>query len=150
MRLRMRTEVGGTAQQVMAGFDRALFEQLSPPFPKVQLRRFDGSRVGDEVHLQLDFVLFSELWVSKIVDAGAGDREHYFVDEGTQLPFFLKSWRHVHRIVQHTATGCIIEDDVTYRTGTILTDWLMYPGMWLQFAYRKPRYRRAFPTLPTD
>ena len=40
--------------------------------------------------------------------------------------------------------GTEIVDDITYKTPTWLTDYLLYPVMWLQFAARKPVYRRVF------
>lgn len=144
MRLVLTTAVKGTPATVMAGFTRELFEALAPPLPKVRLLRFDGSEVGDEVHVELNFVFFRQLWVSKIVEATASDQAHVFVDEGTRLPFFLSKWQHRHRVARTGPASSVIVDDITYGTGTWLTDVLFYPAMWAQFAYRKPRYRKAF------
>ncbi|MBD0260611.1 MAG: hypothetical protein ICV83_33250, partial [Cytophagales bacterium] len=52
-------------------------------------------------------------------------------------------WRHRHEIRQH-GTGSLIVDDVSFRSPNRLLDWLLYPVMYLQFAYRKPVYRRLF------
>lgn len=154
MHLRLKTRVTSSVQHVWGGFDRSLFDQLSPPFPPVEVVRFDGCLTGDIVHLRLNFLLFRQDWISAITDqqlietANRTD-EIYFIDEGTQLPFFLGHWRHRHRIVRDTSANSgdersIIIDDITFRTPFRLTDYLFYPLLWLQFAYRQPIYRRVF------
>ncbi len=150
MRLLLQTSVRQPLPQVWAGFDRKLFDQLAPPFPPVEVVRFDGCLRGDVVHLRLNFIVFRQDWVSDIIDqqsTGMPDQpdEIFFVDEGTKLPFFLRYWHHRHRLVRDTQTGGThIIDDITFRTPSLLTDYLFYPLMWLQFAYRKPIYRRVF------
>ena len=143
MKLTIRTPVAAPLATVWAGFDRRLFNQLSPPFPPVRVLRFDGCLTGDIVSLELNFLLFKQVWDSTITDQRTTDGEIYFVDEGTKLPFFLKSWRHKHRLIRHGA-GTLIADEITYLTPNRLLDYLMYPLMWAQFAYRKPIYRRVF------
>lgn len=150
MRILLKTSVRQSPSTVWVGFDRALFNRLSPPFPPVRVVRFDGCQRGDVVHLRLNFFFVQPDWVSRIVEQqtlGPAERpqEIFFVDEGERLPFFLRSWRHRHRLLRDDATGgTIVVDDVTYRTPFWLTDYLLYPVLWLQFAYRKPIYRRVF------
>ncbi|GAA4453815.1 hypothetical protein GCM10023189_19430 [Nibrella saemangeumensis] len=143
MHLILKTPVNQPLPQVWAGFDRSLFEKLSPPFPPVNVVRFDGCRKGDVVHLQLNFLLFRQDWISDITDQQESPDEIYFIDEGRKLPFFLSYWRHRHRLVRRGSHTVII-DDIRYRTPTRLTDWLLFPLLWAQFAYRKPIYRRIF------
>lgn len=144
MHLLLQTRVRQPPPAVWAGFDRSLFDQLSPPFPPVDVVRFDGCRAGDVVHLRLNFLLFRQDWISLITGQQTGPDEIYFVDQGTRLPFFLTYWQHRHRLLRDPAGGTVIVDDVTFRTPLRLTDYLMYPLLWLQFAYRKPIYRRVF------
>lgn len=150
MHLLLQTSVRQPIAQVWAGFDRQLFDQLAPPFPPVEVVRFDGCLKGDVVHLRLNFIFFKQDWISDIVDQQTtGMPNHpdeiFFVDQGTKLPFFLRYWRHWHRLVRDPQTGgTIVVDDITFRTPTLLTDYLFYPLMWLQFAYRKPIYRKVF------
>lgn len=144
MRLLLKTQVSQSLPVVWAGFDRALFDRLSPPFPPVDVVRFDGCMTGDVVHLRLNFLLFRQDWVSRIVDQQTTDAEIYFVDEGTQLPFFLTYWHHRHRLLYDSPGSTVIADEITFRTPSRLTDVLFYPLLWLQFAYRKPIYRRVF------
>lgn len=150
MHLLLQTPVTSSVQQVWNGFDRSLFDKLSPPFPPVDVIRFDGCLRGDFVHLRLNFLVFKQDWISEIIDQKRiADSTHlseiYFIDQGTQLPFFLAYWQHRHRIVHDERTGgALIIDDITFRTPFRLTDYLFYPLLWLQFAYRKPIYRRIF------
>ncbi len=149
MHLILETQVTSSVQQTWAGFDRQLFDQLSPPFPPVDVVRFDGCLKGDVVHLRLNFIVFKQDWISLIVDQQTirtADRtdEIFFIDEGTQLPFFLAYWRHRHRLLRNADGLTVIVDDITFRTPFLLTDYLFYPLLWLQFAYRKPIYRRIF------
>ena len=146
MHLLLKTHVRQSLPTVWAGFDRSLFDRLSPPFPPVDVVRFDGCRQGDVVHLRLNFLLFKQDWISLIIDQQTSSDEIYFIDQGTQLPFFLRFWHHRHRLLRDPAGGTIIIDDITFRTPFRLTDYLMFPLMWLQFAYRKPIYRRVFGT----
>ena len=144
MRLVIKTFVRSSLSDARTGFTQALFLKLNPPFPPVKLKQFDGCKTGDIVHLELNFLLFWQEWISLITRDGNDDKEWWFIDEGTKLPFFLKTWKHHHRVVRVTADISEIIDDVTFSTGTILTDLLMYPALYLQFVYRKPIYKRFF------
>lgn len=143
MRLKLETKVASPPEKVWAGFNEELFVKLAPPLPKFKLLRFDGCHSGGRVEVQLNFVFFTQLWHSVIVDQGATDQEFWFVDEGEKLPFFLKTWRHTHRIVG-SGEGSTIVDDIEFRSPFFLLDWILWPSLWLQFAYRKPIYRRVF------
>lgn len=98
---------------------------------------------GDVVSLELNFILFKQVWNSDIIDQQTTDDEIYFIDQGTKLPFFLKAWHHKHRLIRQ-GTGTVIADEITFRTPNSLLDYVMYPLMWAQFAYRKPIYKRVF------
>ncbi len=134
-------------QTVVAGFDRSLFERLAPPFPKVRVLRFDGSRPGDSVEVELDFLFFKFLWKSKITENETQGTTTYFVDEGVapHLPFGLKKWRHVHRFRALPDGGTSIEDDMEFTSGLYLGDLFLRFGFWLQIGlWRKPIYRNFF------
>ncbi|GAB4014590.1 hypothetical protein GCM10028808_37490 [Spirosoma migulaei] len=149
MHIVLKTRVNQPLLAVWAGFTRALFERLTPAFPPVKVVRFDGCLRGDVVHLQLNFLFFQQDWISLIVDQQTGQEEIYFIDQGTQLPFFLSHWKHRHGLrrsvdLQTGSEQTIIIDDITFKTPFLLTNYLFYPVLWLQFAYRKPIYRRVF------
>lgn len=142
----LRTRVKGRPSEIMARFDKSLFEALTPPGAGVKLLRFDGSETGDQVHIQMSFLfgLIKQDWHAHISDHGQDTQQVWFIDEGVKLPFFLKSWRHRHiaKVVDDTHSEII--DDIYFKSPFFLLDPLMYPIMWLQFAYRKPIYRRIF------
>ena len=148
MRLRLVTQVHQSLPTVWAGFNLALFERLNPPFPPVKVIRFDGCLRGDVVHLRLNFLLFQQDWISHIVDQQQTDTEIFFVDKGIQLPFFLSFWQHHHGLLrvidEKNGNQTSIIDDITFKTPFLLTDYILYPLLWLQFAYRRPIYRRVF------
>lgn len=143
MQLRLQTSVNQPPERVWIGFDERLFRALSPPFPPVEIVRFDGCQAGDVVHLRLNFLLFRQDWISYITAQKTTTEEIYFVDEGRKLPFFLRYWHHRHRLIRQGSRTLIV-DDISYRTPTLLTDWLFYPLLWAQFAYRGPVYKRYF------
>jgi ligand-binding SRPBCC domain-containing protein len=147
MTINIETSVNQSVAQVWEKFDEKLLMQLSPPFPPVRLISF-GQKIGEKVTLELNFFILRQLWVSKITDFYYTVNEIYFIDEGEQLPFFLTYWKHKHRIVKNEAssdgTGSIIVDEIEFRTPTILTDYIFYPILYLQFLYRKPIYKKIF------
>ena len=143
MRIKITTKVNVSLEKVKEGFTEDLFLSLNPPFPPVKLLQFDGCKTGDKVVLELNFILFKQQWVSDITEDAENKQEWFFVDQGIELPFFLKSWKHRHVVEQHNHRSLII-DDITFSTGTILTDFLLYPALFGQFLYRKPVYKRIF------
>lgn len=143
MNIKISTKVNQSLLKVWEGFNLELFSKLAPPFPPVVVKEFGGCLKGDKVHLELNFILFKQDWISDIVDQKRTESEIYFIDEGTKLPFFLKYWQHRHRLVKDNQ-GTLIIDDITFKTPTILTDFLFYPLMYLQFLYRKPIYKKVF------
>jgi len=144
MHLKLKTKVDQNFLSVKEGFNEELFLSLNPPFPPVKLKEFGGCKKGDIVHLELNFIFFKQNWKSEITYDNTSDRIFEFVDEGKQLPFFLKHWKH-HHIVERTANNqSLIIDDIAFKSPFILMDFLLYPVLWLQFAYRKPIYKKFF------
>ncbi|WP_026994526.1 SRPBCC family protein [Flectobacillus major] len=139
----IKTLVNQSLQSVWNGFDLDLFNVLSPPFPPVKVLRFDGCMKGDIVALELNFILFKQVWESEIIEQNSGSTEIYFIDKGTKLPFFLRYWHHRHRIISEQSQTYII-DDITFKTPNILLDIVFYPVLYLLFLYRKPIYKRVF------
>lgn len=144
MKLKVKTKVAADLPEVKAGFTEELFLALNPPFPPVKLEKFDGCKKGDKVALVLNFIFFKQRWESDIIEDQETEKRWYFVDVGVKLPFFLKTWKHHHEVQQLENYGSAIIDDITYSTGTILTDLIMYPFLFGQFFYRQPIYQRIF------
>lgn len=146
MRIKILTAVKQSMAATFARFDQQLFVKLNPPFPPVKVVRFDGMAIGDEVHLELNFLIRKVRWVSRITEFSETSEEIYFVDEGIELPFFLGKWHHLHKIRRRGDQAEII-DDIHFEGPIPLLTLLMYPFLYLQFLYRKPIYRKHFDTV---
>lgn len=144
MKIRIKTIVQQDYKKVFEQFDENLFNALKPPFPPMELQRFDGSRKGDEVHMLLNFIFFKQNWNAKIIEDGEKENELYFIDVGSKLPFFLKDWQHYHSIQKLETGKSVIIDDIDFKTPFILLDYLMYPAMYFQFWMRQPVYKKYF------
>lgn len=142
----LKTRVQGRPADIMKRFDSSLFEKLSPPGAGVELLRFDGSKEGDQVQIRMSLLLglIKQDWFAQITEDGSNEKEAWFVDEGVKLPFFLKQWRHRHVAQADGPEHSYIIDDIQYKSPFALLGWLLYPVMYLQFAYRKPIYRKVF------
>ncbi len=142
MKLKLQSKVTGEFKTVFDAFDKELFKYLLPP--NAELIQFDGSKVGDIVHLSFGFPINAE-WVSEITKVHCEENQCYFVDEGKKLPFGLKHWQHKHIVRREEASNCsLIEDDIEFSTGKPLLDKLIYPFLYLAFSPRKRQYRSYF------
>lgn len=142
MKIRIRTEVKGAPDAILAQFGRPLFEALTPR--GVEVLRFDGSYPGCRVHIRMRLPLLPlQHWESEITEREASKDAVWFTDEGRRLPFFLSAWRHVHRVERAGAGSCIV-DDISFRTPWWIPALLMAPVLYLQFAARRPVYRKWF------
>ena len=145
MRIIIKTQVEQDYQTVFSRFDKDLFLALKPPFLPLTLRQFDGSMKGDEVKIRLGKGFLSQDWDALIIDQKETEDEIYFIDKGTKLPFFLKTWQHKHRIINLKSQNSEIIDDIRYTTplGKMM-DIIFYPILYIQFWMRKPVYKRYF------
>lgn len=143
MNITIITQVDQDYLSVKDGFDASLFKALSPPFPPVRLIRFDGSKKGDLVSLELNFIFFRQKWTSEITEDQTDEHEFYFIDQGVELPFFLKYWKHKHRIIRK-GNCSIIRDEISFKSHFGLLTLLLYPVILLQFGYRIPVYKKVF------
>jgi len=143
MKLSLSTKVTGSVSQIKAGFDVSLFKALAPPFPRLNVKRFDGCKKDDLVELELDFLTHKQSWISLIIHDQTKEDKFEFIDIGEKLPFPFKKWRH-HHLVEKDQGGSIISDNIEYSSGLILLDYLLFPLLFLQFFYRKPVYRKIF------
>ncbi|MCB0581688.1 MAG: cyclase [Phaeodactylibacter sp.] len=143
MNIRLETKVKGNYKEVMARFDRKLFEALAPRQGEMEIVEFTGSKKGDRVHIRFLKPLKAD-WVSVITGDEVNEQEAYFIDEGVQLPFPLSFWRHRHIVRKMTEdTSCIV-DDITFRGPNPVVTWLLYPVIFLGFYPRKRIYRNYF------
>lgn len=144
IRVIVQTEVGSPMRQVQAAFNEQLLKKLNPPFPVARLRKYEGEQPGAAVWIELDFLLFRQLWKSRIVARAESAAFLSFTDEGEQLPFFLRSWEHEHRLEALPAGRTRITDRLTFTTPWWLPNWLAQPVFKGLMMYRQPIYRRVF------
>lgn len=143
MDLVLSTKVTSDPSDVYSSFNEELFLALVPPGTKIKQLSFGGSTTGDVVELRLSSFGVPQHWLTHITAHGEKDGGYYFIDEGQTLPFFLSSWRHQH-IIRATDDGSEIVDHISFKTPWWLPVLLMWPVLYLQFAYRKPIYQRFF------
>ena len=146
MRFQILTPVKGNLRKVFAGFDHNLLLQLTPPGVKMELLRFDApDKPGGRIQLRITLLgMIRQEWTNEFPEYALSDAECHFVDVGVVMPFPIKMWRHDHRVLSDGPNRAIINDDVSFKTGFFLMDFLLYPILWLQFRYRRPIYRRIF------
>jgi len=139
----LKTQVRGHYKKVMQGFDRELFEALSPPVGKIDVVEFTGSKKGDRVHLKFIWPIKAE-WVSRITEDGEDKKRSYFVDEGERLPPGLKYWKHEHIVEDLDGKNSAIIDRIHFRSYVYVFSLLMYPLLFLTFYSRKKQYKAYF------
>ncbi len=139
----IKTPVAKTIDQVREGFNLSLFKALKPPVIDLEVKRFDGCKKGDEIHLRVGLG-FKMDWVSLISDDDQSSDEWYFIDVGGKLPPPLKKWRHRHRVIKREAGGSTIVDDIHFSSGLLPLDLLIYYPLKIQFMLRSPIYRKVF------
>jgi ligand-binding SRPBCC domain-containing protein len=144
MQIKITTHVNAHYLNIAAQFDQKLFEALAPPFPRLEVQRFDGCAKGNEVWIVLNAFGIKVRWDALIVENGQNQEVWYFIDEGTRLPFPLRSWKHQHRIEKIDDSNSKIIDDIEYSSGWILLDYLLFLPLYWQFAMRKPIYKKFF------
>lgn len=143
MNIRLETKVKGHYKTIMDGFDRELFEALTPKQGKVEIVTFTGSKKGDRVHLRFLSPIRTE-WISDITEDAVNEDEAYFIDEGVKLPFPLRYWQHKHIVRKVTEeTSCIV-DDITFKGVNPVVSLLLYPAIYLGFYPRKRIYQQYF------
>ncbi len=143
MNIKLRSKVAGNYLNVMAKFDRDLFEFLKPPDSQMKLIEFGGSKKGDKVHLEIIFPFKSE-WISLITDDKITESEAYFVDEGIVLPAILGLWKHKHIVRKINDTTSEIIDDMTFEAGWKNFTFLLYPFIFIAFFPRIKAYKQYF------
>ena len=123
-------------------FTSDLLLKLSPPFPQVSLERFDGCKKDDQVILKINLLLTKLTWSSLITAENNTTEEWYFVDEGVEMPFGLRFWRHKHRVIEVNPLHSLIIDEISFDTGMTFLNYLLFPFLWGMIFYRKPLYKK--------
>lgn len=144
MKLFFETPVSLPFEKIRDRFNRELFLYLSPGFIPSKLKRFDGCKTGDEIHLELGPNGFSQDWVSLVTFEETNASGWSFIDEGKVLPWPLSYWKHHHRVDRISDTESRIVDDIHYECSPAFLAPLIRPFMWSVFAIRPERYQKYF------
>lgn len=143
MRIYLQTYVSRRPQDVFSRFNHLFLSKLKPPFLSMHILKFEGCKLGDELHIKVGFGKFMQQWVSAVTAYKNTANVVQFVDEASILPKPLASWKHAHRIVAF-GHGSLIIDDITYQCTSPWMEYILYPFLWLQFTFRTLIYRRVF------
>ena len=141
LKINLKSNIEHDFKSVLERFDGDLFRYLLPP--RAELIEFGGSKQGDKVHLKLPI---AGEWISEITEDTISDDFFYFIDEGRKLPFPLKKWHHRH-VLRKNGPKTIVEDIMSFSTGTIITDLFFYPVLYLSFLPRVWQYGKYFKSL---
>ncbi len=138
----LNTSVRGEFQEVFSRFDHRLFNYLLPPSNLVEVTKYGGNKVGDEVHVTFKFPVKASMHVV-ITEVVVSENHAYFVDEGLVLPFGLTKWKHLHHVYAQ-ANGSSICDEIHFKSRFYLLDIIYFPIIWLSILARRKPYQRYF------
>jgi len=137
---KIQTKIGASMSFVWSQFNEELLKKISPPFPKVNIQRFDGCKTGDLVILEINLIFTHVIWSSEITYTNQDSNQSVFIDEGIKVPFGITLWKHEHSIIKIDEGQCYIQDFVTYKTSNVFLDMILFPFLWGMIFYRKPFY----------
>jgi ligand-binding SRPBCC domain-containing protein len=70
---------------------------------------------------------------------------YFFTDESkVDLPFGMRYWKHVHRVVPIDNQTCRIEEDVTWESSNWWIGFILNLGFWLMMRGRRKMYQKYF------
>lgn len=141
-RFSLNTFVEKDFQDVFSKFDRDLFNYLLPPSFLVKVNRYDGNQKGDEVHVEFKFPFKASMNVV-ITDVIMEPDHAYFVDQGLQLPFGMKEWKHTHHVFREPK-GSRICDEVHFSCNFRILYLLYFPLLWFSMKLRNRPYQKYF------
>lgn len=143
-RILIKTKVRGAPKEIMEGFTKDLLLKLTPPLIDVELTRYDGNALNDEIHIISSIFGSYQSWVNYISDVHESENLIYFTDKAREMPFPLTHWEHTHKVQRLDENFSYIIDDIRYDTANIITTNVMYPLLYAFMYYRKPIYMDTF------
>jgi ligand-binding SRPBCC domain-containing protein len=146
MRIRLVSTVMSPFRVVSENFNRQLFDYLLPRPPFAKVRRYEGQQPGDIIDIKLNLP-FGRYWTVIIKDSWESAREFGFADRGLRVPFGIKYWQHIHRVVARNESSSFIIDDIEFETSYLLLDFLIYIPIFIAFYPRKYQYGKYFRNL---
>ena len=144
MKLFFETALSLPFERIRDQFGRELFTHLSAHIVPFQIKRFDGCKTGDEIHIELGTGGLRQEWVSLITFEETNASGWSFIDEGKVLPWPLKYWKHHHRVDKIGPQESRIVDDITFECSPRILAPIVKPILWSVFAMRPGRYQKFF------
>lgn len=141
MNLKFENTVNFSFKLVLNNIGKEMFLALNPPWSPMKVLRFDGTKVSDEVHLELNLGVKSVPWISKIVKSELNEIEFTFIDIGLKVLPGMKSWHHQHIFRKVGANKTLIIDEVSFETSNAVLDLVYRNLITLQLLYRKFAYK---------
>jgi ligand-binding SRPBCC domain-containing protein len=142
MKLKFENEVTYPFEFVVAHVGKEMFLAMNPPWSGIEVQRFDGVKVSDEVHLKIKLGPVEIPWISKIVLSELKELEFQFIDIGVKMLPGMKSWHHQHIFRKIDENKTLIIDDVKFESGNFLLDLFFRNIMTIQFLYRRYAYSK--------
>lgn len=140
--IKVCTKIDKPASQVFSKFGDGLFEKLVPSFARVL--RNDGIYKGSKVIVKF-LVPFMDNWHSEIIDVWSSDRCYYFTDIGLSgMPFGILEWKHTHKVIKINQVSCFIVDEIEFKTGHWLGDFIVNQIFSASMKMRRGQYKRFF------
>ena len=130
--------------EIYQHFNQDLFMDLNPPFIDIELHQFDGTKKGDLLSLTTNVLGYYQSWKNEIIDEHISEEEIYFIDQATEMPFPITSWKHTHKMRKVDEQYTYIVDDIYYECTNEFFEICMYPVIWMTMLYRKPIYLDKF------
>jgi ligand-binding SRPBCC domain-containing protein len=145
MKIYFETTVSASFETVKENFNENLFAALKPPGLGFTIKRFDGVKKGNEIHLEINMPsLLSKKWVSVVTHEEGSKNAWSFVDEGKILPWPLTRWRHAHWVVKLNEKHSKIIDDIYFECSPAALGPAIRPVLWAAFAVRPSFYKKFF------
>lgn len=145
MKLYFETTVASPFETVRENFNEKLFSGLNPPGLGFFIKRFDGVKKGDEIHLEINLPsVLSRKWVSVVTHEEGSDKAWSFVDEGKVLPWPISKWRHAHWVIKLNDRHSKIIDDIYFECSPAFLGQGLRPLLWSTFAVRPSLYKKFF------
>ena len=140
MRYIQKVEIGcSDIKKVKGEFNNILFLKHLTKLLPVKIIEWDGTYDGAKAHLAFWFFGWRDFIVNHRENI-EDDIKFSFVDEGISLPFYLKSWRHIHGAYKERDL-IIIKDEVNFTTNSKFLDLILFPMLMMPIIIRKILYK---------
>ncbi|MAV70316.1 MAG: hypothetical protein CMG04_06080 [Candidatus Marinimicrobia bacterium] len=126
-------------KKVKGEFNNILFLKHLTKLLPVKIIEWDGTYDGAKAHLAFWFFGWRDFIVNHRENI-EDDIKFSFVDEGISLPFYLKSWRHIHGAYKERDL-IIIKDEVNFTTNSKFLDLILFPMLMMPIIIRKILYK---------